>query len=78
MRWILLYMLWKKFLKFLSRLYIFLDKENVNAINDIYNKEIDSELISPFDDKFRHVDLIIKTKKGNRYIVDPLTALIEI
>lgn len=84
----------------------FLDKENVNARNDIYNKEIDlnniqdfnivcksycniikevlkknyeidSELVSPFDDKFRHVDLIIKTKKGNRYIVDPLTDLIE-
>ena len=84
----------------------FLDKENVNARNDIYNREfdlnniqdfnivcksycniikeilkknyeIDAELTSPFDDKFRHVDLIIKTKKGNRYIVDPLTDLIE-
>lgn len=84
----------------------FLNKENVKARNDIYNKQIDlnniqdfnivcksycniikdvlkknyeieSELISPFDDKFRHVDLIIKTKKGNRYIVDPLTDLIE-
>ena len=84
----------------------FLDKENVNERNAIYNKEfdlrdikcfnivcksycniikeilkknydIDSELISPFDDKFKHVDLLIKTKDGNKYIVDPLTDLIE-
>lgn len=41
------------------------------------NYNIDSELISPFDDKFRHIDLLIKTKSGNRYIVDPLTDLIE-
>lgn len=84
----------------------FLDKENINDRDEIYNKEIDlnniedfnivcksycyiikellkqnyninSELISPFEDKFRHVDLLIKTKNSNRYIVDPLTDLIE-
>lgn len=84
----------------------FLDKENVKARNDIYNKkidlsniqdfnivcksycniikellkknfDIDSELISPFNDEFKHVDLMIKTKKGNSYIVDPLTDLVE-
>ncbi len=84
----------------------FLNKENVNDRDYIYNKKndltnienfnivcksycnvikellkqnynIDSELISPFDDRFRHVDLLIKTKSGNRYIVDPLTDLIE-
>lgn len=43
----------------------------------IQNYDIDSELISPFDDQFRHVDLLIKTKSGKRYIVDPLTDLIE-
>ncbi len=84
----------------------FLDKENVKARNDIYNKkidlsniqdfnivcksycniikellkknfDIDSELISPFNDEFKHIDLMIKTKKGNSYIVDPLTDLVE-
>lgn len=84
----------------------FLNKENINDRDEIYNKafdlkdiqefsivcksycniiqeilkqnyDIESELISPYDDKFRHVDLLIKTKNGNRYIVDPLTDLIE-
>ena len=41
------------------------------------NHNIDAETISPFNDKFRHVDLLIKTKNGSRYIVDPLTDLIE-
>lgn len=40
--------------------------------------DVDSELISPFNDTFKHVDLLIKTKNGNKYIVDPLTDLIEI
>lgn len=38
---------------------------------------IDSEIISAFDDRFRHVDLMIKTKSGKKYIVDPLTDLVE-
>lgn len=98
-------------MKELSRVFyrdytFFLNKENVNDRDYIYNKQIDltnlkdfnivcksycniikellrqnydinSELISPFDDRFRHIDLLIKTKSGNRYIVDPLTDLIE-
>ena len=84
----------------------FLDKENIEDRESIYNKEIDlnniqdfaivcksycniiknllkcvynidTELVSPFEDKFRHVDLLIKTKNGKKYIVDPLTDLIE-
>lgn len=84
----------------------FLNKENLNERNTIYNKkldlkdikdfnivcksycniikellkknyDIDSELISPFNDKFKHVDLLIKTKNGNKFIVDPLSDLIE-
>ena len=84
----------------------FLNKENINDRNTIYNKEIDlsniqdfsivcksycdilrellkqvyemdSEVISAYNDRFRHVDLLIKTKGGNNYIVDPLTDLIE-
>lgn len=46
-----------------------------NLLKHVYN--IDSELVSPFEDKFRHVDLLIKTKNGKKYIVDPLTDLIE-
>ena len=78
----------------------FLDKENIEDRESIYNKEIDlnniqdfaivcksycniiknllkcvynidTELVSPFEDKFRHVDLLIKTKNGKKYIVDP-------
>lgn len=47
----------------------------MDLLKQIYN--IDSELVSPFEDKFRHVDLLIKTKNGKNYIVDPLTDLIE-
>jgi len=39
--------------------------------------EIDSEEISSYSDRFRHIDLLIKTKEGNNYIVDPLTDLVE-
>ena len=39
--------------------------------------QIDSETISTSNDKYRHVDLIIKTKNKNQYIVDPLTDLTE-
>ena len=38
---------------------------------------IDSNPLSASNDKFRHVDLMITTKTGNKYIVDPLTDLIE-
>lgn len=84
----------------------FLNKENINDRDTIYNKEIDlsniqdfsivcksycdilrellkqiyeidSEVISAYNDRFRHVDLLINTKEGNNYIVDPLTDLIE-
>ena len=84
----------------------FLNKENIDDRDTIYNKKIDlsdvkdfsivcksycdvikellnglygidSEVISAFNDRFRHVDLMIKTKTGNRYIVDPLTDLVE-
>lgn len=84
----------------------FLNKENINDRDTIYNKEIDlsniqdfsivcksycdilrellkqiyeidSEVISAYNDRFRHVDLLIKSKNGNNYIVDPLTDLIE-
>lgn len=84
----------------------FLNKENINDRDAIYNKEIDlsniqdfsivcksycdilrellkqiyqidSEVISAYNDRFKHVDLLIKTKGGNNYIVDPLTDLIE-
>lgn len=84
----------------------FLDKENVNAREGIYNREhnpenmrdysivcksycdiikdvlkenfgLTAEMISPDTDRFRHVDLLIMTSKGNRYIVDPLTDLLE-
>lgn len=41
------------------------------------NYDIDSELISPFSDEFRHIDLMIVTKMGKRYIVDPLSDLVE-
>ena len=41
------------------------------------NYGIDSELISPYSDEFRHVDLMIRTKTGKRYIVDPLSDLVE-
>ncbi len=47
----------------------------MDLLKQVYN--IDSELVSPFEDKFRHVDLLIKTKNGKNYIVDPLTDLIE-
>lgn len=39
------------------------------------NYDIDTELISPHKDKFRHVDLLLKTKKGSKYILDPLMDL---
>lgn len=54
-------------------------KSYCNIIKDSLKQHynIDSELISPFTDSFRHVDLLIKTKNGNQYIVDPLTDLIE-
>lgn len=54
-------------------------KSYCNIIKELLkqNYDIDVELISPFNDRFRHVDLLIKTKGGNRYIVDPLTDLIE-
>ena len=84
----------------------FLNKENIDDRDTIYNKiidlndirdfsivcksycnvikellkvlyGIDSEVVSAFNDRFRHVDLLIKTKTGNRYIVDPLTDLVE-
>lgn len=48
----------------------------VDLLKSNYN--IDAEIISSTDDKFRHVDVLIKTKNGKRYIVDPLTDLIEI
>ena len=38
---------------------------------------IEAEEVSAFSDKFRHLDLMIKTKSGNKYIVDPLTDLVE-
>lgn len=41
------------------------------------NYDINSELISPFSDEFRHIDLIITTKTGKRYIIDPLSDLVE-
>jgi len=41
------------------------------------NYDIDSELISTSNDEFRHADLIIKTKEGKDYIVDPLSDLLE-
>lgn len=41
------------------------------------NYDIDSELISPFSDEFRHIDLMITTKTGKRYIVDCLADLVE-
>lgn len=47
----------------------------MDLLKQVYN--IDSELVSPFEDKFRHVDLLIKAKNGKNYIVDPLTDLIE-
>ncbi len=54
-------------------------KSYCHVIKDVLKKNynIDSELISPFEDQFRHVDLLIKTKEGNKFIVDPLTDLIE-
>lgn len=84
----------------------FLDKENLNAREKIYDKETDvgnlqdfsvvcksycniikeileknygisSSLVSPSNDKFRHVDLLITTTNGHHYIVDPLTDLVE-
>ena len=93
--------------KFFYRDYtFFLNKENIDDRDTIYNKiidlndirdfsivcksycnvikemlkelyGIDSEVVSAFNDRFRHVDLLIKTKTGNRYIVDPLTDLVE-
>lgn len=41
------------------------------------NYDINSELISPFSDEFRHVDLMITTKDGKKYIIDPLSDLVE-
>lgn len=41
------------------------------------NYDINSELISPFSDEFRHIDLMITTKAGERYIIDPLSDLVE-
>jgi len=41
------------------------------------NYDIDSELISTIKDEFRHIDLLVKTKEGKMYIVDPLTDLLE-
>ncbi len=48
-------------------------------IQELLKKEfdIDSELISPYTDEFKHIDLLITTKDGNRYIVDPLSDLLE-
>ena len=93
--------------KFFYRDYtFFLNKENIDDRDTMYNRKIDlndirdfsivcksycdvikellnglygidSEVISAFNDRFRHVDLLIKTKTGNRYIVDPLTDLVE-
>lgn len=93
--------------KFFYRDYtFFLNKENIDDRDTIYNKiidlndirdfsivcksycnvikellkelyGIDSEVVSAFNDRFRHVDLLIKTKTGKRYIVDPLTDLVE-
>ena len=37
--------------------------------------DIETELISPFDDELKHIDLLLTTKKGNRYIIDPLMDL---
>ena len=84
----------------------FLNKENIQDRDNIYNKKIDlsniqdfaivcksycqvikdllkqlygidAEVISAFNDRFRHVDLCIKTKTGHSYIIDPLTDLVE-
>ncbi len=54
-------------------------KSYCNIIMELLKKlyNIDSELVSPAKDKFRHVDLFIKTQNGKNYIVDPLTDLIE-
>lgn len=41
------------------------------------NYDINSELISPFLDEFRHIDLMIITKEGKKYIIDPLSDLVE-
>ena len=38
---------------------------------------IDSEFISAFSDRYRHLDLMITTKSGKKYIVAPLNDLIE-
>lgn len=54
-------------------------KNYCEIIQQLLKKEfdIDSELISPFSDEFKHIDLLITTKGGNRYIVDPLSDLVE-
>lgn len=41
------------------------------------NYGVNSELISPFSDEFRHIDLLITTKRGRKYIIDPLSDLVE-
>lgn len=98
-------------LKELSKIFyrdytFFLNKENLDDREAIYNKEynlsdfqdhsvtckkhsrivvdllksiydIDAEIISSANDKYRHIDVLIKTKSGKRYIVDPLGDLIE-
>ena len=54
-------------------------KSYCNIIKELLLKKYDihSELISSFNDEFRHVDLLIRTKTGRKYIVDPLNDLIE-
>lgn len=48
-------------------------------VNDLLNTifKIQSELISPNSDTYRHVDIIITTASGKRYIVDPLMDLVN-
>ena len=44
---------------------------------NILSEPLKTELISPFSDEFRHIDLMITTKTGKRYIVDCLADLVE-
>lgn len=54
-------------------------KSYCDIIQDVLKKlyGVETKIISAFDDKFRHVDLLVETKAGKKYIVDPLTDLVE-
>lgn len=53
-------------------------KSYCNIIKEILEKNygICSKLVSPSTDEFRHVDLLVTTANGNKYIIDPLTDLV--